>query len=194
MLSLGSFSASDLKWASHDCRNFIDENSKYWMHSAADSLESSVMDVVRFTTLLSDTAADPTNLFDIAFDDRGICSSVVGKGKIITYNLNGTILTTDGDHSNDSSPDRGTLGDGSCLYGDGHHFCGKNKAGMRFSNGGSDNCLSKADTIFWAWVDDTHYCNQGLIIGTGCERVGDTSELKNTPGLPTFRFNFLWSF
>ena len=81
--------------------------------------------------------------------------------------------------------------------GDGHHFCTFEREGSRFSNGGGNgnNCGgSEGDSIYWAWDDDEHGCNNALRIGTGCARRhagGPTYGFVDGAALPTFRYNFM---
>lgn len=77
-----------------------------------------------------------------------------------------------------------------------YKFCTFEREGARFSNGGSFTCGgSEGDSIYWAWDDDAHGCNNALRIGTGCQRKHSGAPAyglgPNGEALPTFRYNFL---
>lgn len=164
------------KWSSLDCRPLFKNYTRYFMHYAEDTDGDNG---TRYTNIMNDTLADPTNFFDYDRDDIGTCRSRNTVG-IITYDANFRAITRDGPNS---------LSSGGCLYGDGHSFCTKNRLGARFSNAGTGTCTgSEADTIYWTWYGDDHGCAVGpaadgiKVIGTGCA----------SNGLPTYRYNMLF--
>ena len=71
---------------------------------------------VRFTNILADVLANPTNLFDTNRQDIGVCAS--GVAGVSTYDESWTRLTSDG-----LGAYRGTLNGGGCQIGDGHMLC-----------------------------------------------------------------------
>lgn len=150
---------------------------------------------VRFTNIMADVVTNPDNLFDTSFDDRGRCTERV----ISTYNSTWEQIFLDGQgdpRTPGSQPFLQDLGSGTCMSGDGHHFCSSNREGARFSNGGGGTCTgSEADSIYWAWDADQHGCNNALRIGTGCARRHSSRVAfglsDNGEALPTFRYNFL---
>ena len=144
--------------------------------------------LVRFTNILEDTKADPTNFFDYARDEQGQCRPNRGAGGVTTFDADWTNLGNR-DGVND-------LQGGSCVVGDGHHYCSKDRAGARFSNAGTTrNCASShGDTVYWAWDTDDHGCSPDTLIGTGCGGCTGAECLNGdaTPYDPTMQYNFLF--
>jgi len=198
MSTLNTFSSTDNKWSSLDCRPLLNRQSMWMMHAGTDNITltpnesygnpNQTTGKVRFTNILADAKQNPTNFFNLANEDRGVCVPRTA-GAISTFNRSWVNLGTTEDESVTSiCPETnvnfhcGNLELGSCLVGDGHHFCSSSRAGARLSNAGTAGCTgSQADTVYWAWLADDHYCNSVLRIGTGCN------------GQPaTYRYNFLF--
>lgn len=186
MSDLATFTNPSQKWSSNDCRDIIRNGATYMMHAGTNNPSQALpfndSDLqVRFTNILSDVREDPTNLFDTLIEDTGVCRSRA-TGAIRTFNSQWVELTTDGNGTLDA------LRGGTCLVGNGHHFCSFRREGSRLSNAGTNACRgSEGDSVYWAWDADEHGCNAFLRIGTGC----DTNNDLGTPGIPSFRYNYL---
>ena len=172
-----------------------DDGATFMMHVGANSAPSGKNKVdsdkyvaVAFTNVLADARKDATKFFDVASKDEGVCTTR-DDGAITTYTTRCQEFTAN------RLTDRKKLkfDQGSCLIGDGHHFCSFDREGARLSNAGGilenklDNgtitvkdCGGTArDTVYWAWEDDNFGCG-GLnvedesqilpVIGTGCNR------------------------
>jgi hypothetical protein len=206
MATLSTFSG-ERKWSSIDCRPVIAAGAAFFMHAGSDVPDSGNpfpdSTNVRFTNIMADVRESPENLFDTSFDDRGRCVARTSGG-IITYNTTWEILQRDGQGdpgvTGSPPPVLQGLAQGACMVGDGHHFCTFEREGSRFSNAGAvsqtSNCGgSEADSIYWAWDDDQHGCNNALRIGTGCARrhTGGPAYGFGPDGaaLPSFRYNFM---
>mmetsp|Transcript_29079 Transcript_29079/g.76172 ORF Transcript_29079/g.76172 Transcript_29079/m.76172 type:complete len:419 (+) Transcript_29079:49-1305(+) len=192
-------------WSSIDCRLFIGPQTQWFMHAGTNDSSSAPAQsyglatqnngAIRFTNMLADVKADPTNLFNINRDDLGQCRARQAGG-VATYNISWTnmgVRDTGVDTQCDDSSHRCGLGEGACLIGDGHSFCSFNRDGQRFSNAGcaslrQGGCGSTipcqgswGDTVYWAWTSDSHGCSSDLQIGTGCRQVP-----------PSYRYNMLF--
>eukprot|EP00039_Didymoeca_costata_P001174 m.50357 g.50357 ORF g.50357 m.50357 type:complete len:475 (-) comp10665_c1_seq1:134-1558(-) len=186
MKNRGSFVGStDKRWASIDCRTIIDggrgnyAGADFMMHAGANATTAAisgkpVYNGILFTNVLGDTKKDATNLFDVVKEDTGQCL-LRSQNAITTYSSTWIDLGNQGGWNG--------LSDGTCLVGDGHHFCSYDRDGSRFSNAGIPGCSgSRYDSIYWAWDDDDHGCQgRPYTIGSGCQ-IHD----------PTFQFNYLF--
>eukprot|EP00035_Acanthoeca_spectabilis_P025319 m.457900 g.457900 ORF g.457900 m.457900 type:complete len:429 (-) comp21372_c0_seq1:167-1453(-) len=205
MSTVGHFSGSQ-KWSSIDCRPLLNRQSMWMMHAGTNDATSmpnvswsnvnQTNGAVRFTNTLADVKINPTNFFDTARDDIGVCRPRTA-GAVTTYNRSWDNLNTIDRGTNNVCSDaahRCGLGLGACLIGDGHSFCSLRRDGSRFSNAGCTNqavggCAANSapctgswgDTVYWAWLSDSHGCSTDLQIGTGCR--GST---------PTYRYNMLF--
>lgn len=182
MASLGTFRTAGLKWASIDCRALFNADSSWMMHKGlGNPANASDGALVRFTNILADVKNDATNFFDYSRIEEGQCRPTRNAGGVTTF---------DADWTNLGGADGGNdLNGGSCVVGDGHHFCSQDRVGARFSNGGAvRNCASSfGDTVYWAWEMDDHGCADDTLIGTGCGGSGSAN-----PRQPTKQYNFLF--
>eukprot|EP00040_Diaphanoeca_grandis_P030404 m.179682 g.179682 ORF g.179682 m.179682 type:complete len:501 (-) comp31987_c0_seq1:254-1756(-) len=191
MSTLSQFTGKQ-RWSSIDCRAIIRGGADYFMHAATNepvTLESDMTSnswgKLLFTTLLADVKKDPTNLFDLTKEDTGTCTP----GVMSTFNPDGTRVANF----------KGYVMQDRCLIGTSHHFCDYGRDGSAFNNmrgtptaGGettdSAACSgSQSDTIFWAWLDDGHFCDPN-VIGTGCKF---NSRSNGPAGLPRFAYNYM---
>eukprot|EP00040_Diaphanoeca_grandis_P030406 m.179689 g.179689 ORF g.179689 m.179689 type:complete len:500 (-) comp31987_c0_seq2:258-1757(-) len=179
------------RWSSIDCRAIIRGGADYFMHAATNepvTLESDMTSNswgnVLFTSLLAEVKQDPTNLFDLTKQDTGTCQA----GVMSTFSTEGNRITS---WKGFQMQDR-------CMVGDGHHFCDHGRDGamfsnmrgnVKFGNRTDDNACygSMSDTIFWAWIQDTHFCDVN-VIGTGCKFKGRGN---GPPGLSTLAYNYM---
>ena len=129
MADLSTFTDPSRRWSSIDCRQAIAAGADYMMHAGSDTPQASNPfpdhTQIRFTNIMSDVRENSANLFDTSFDDRGTCRSR-NMGGIRTFNSSWEMLPRDGrdDPATNGDPPRlQGLGEGSCMIGDGHHFC-----------------------------------------------------------------------
>lgn len=158
------------------------------MHAGSDNPREANpfggIDNKRFTNILRDTQANPTNFFDTSREDNGVCRTR-NQGGLVTYNSSWSPITRDGLAG---SPPQ-SLRAGGVKVGDGHHFASENREGSCLSNARHSDCEgSESDTIFWAWIDDAHGCSNSLRLGTGCARMNTGGRT----GTPTYRYNYLF--
>jgi hypothetical protein len=184
MATIGTFSGSNIRWSSLDCRRLINDRSAYMMHAATNTPQMAragtagvnlYYDKVRFTNVFVNTRGNPNNFFDTSNEHAGSCwSRTHSPPGVRTWDERWRSLTRDG--VND-------LSSGHCHVGAGTMLCSRNRVGSRFSNAGVDGCGGTADdTIYWAWDSDDHGCGRDFVIGTGCQVASST----------TWRYNLLY--
>jgi hypothetical protein len=197
MADLESFSAGgNRKWSTIDCRFLVNLQTRFMMHVGTNSPDffpgSGTMKYARntgagnvlFTNVLPDAKEDNTSFFDMSLRNAG-GQSCQTAGGMLGPNRAGGITTWINDWTRASGISQGQpLEDGGCLVGRGAHFCSRDRVGVRLSNAGRqwDSCRSSSsDTMYWAWGDDDHGCDDNLQIGTGCQSQ-----------IPTFRYNYMF--
>ena len=185
------------------------------MHVGANNAPSSSKkdsdkyEAIAFTNVLEDARKDATKLFDVASKDTGVCKNR-GAGGITTYDQRWSEYTDNWKQQKNKDANKG-----SCLVGDGHHFCSVGREGARFSNaigiqrGKGENQTdvecggSGWDTVYWAWESDSLRCGgytEGKdamlpLIGTGCSGYNKPDTVKNfkpKPRMPLYRYSFLF--
>eukprot|EP00051_Salpingoeca_urceolata_P025309 m.451271 g.451271 ORF g.451271 m.451271 type:complete len:1183 (-) comp20323_c0_seq17:70-3618(-) len=180
MLDPAAFSQGQGQY-SVDCRGVLRDSSLMMHVGDSDGRNKGGYDLVRFTTITSDVAEDPTNFWDVTkdVDDNSIGGTCMSN-KIETYQPGFSDPTPGFDNGN-------ILGNKAIRFGTGTYFRSYRRAGTAFSNAGNSDCRgSKDDTVYWHWQYDgaaeDHGCaTNNMQIGTGCN-------LRR----PTHRYNMVW--
>lgn len=169
--------------ASMDCRRLI-RGGATWTLSAATDDEDPEWANARLVPMPAEVVADPTNLWDINYDEDG--DGVCVEGVMDTFTADGTPIG-----AVDGGADLSVRGG---LISDSAWWTTHRRAGATWSNAGFADCTGTADgTIHWSWVttdgtQDDQSCGMTrgqLTIGTGCNQTSSWHQ-------PTYRYNLLF--